>query len=95
MIYPKCENAQRLYVTSGSQVRPCCWLGERGNIQQNYKWNLKHNSIENILEVELKEFVNNLKKDPEKWAQKTCYEQCGKPFTAIAKPTENWVVFKE
>ncbi len=43
MIYPKCENAQRLYVTSGSQGRPCCWLGEKGNIRQNGRWNLKNN----------------------------------------------------
>ena len=63
MIYPKCENAERLYVTSSSQVRPCCWLGEKGNINQDKKWNLT-NTIEDILGVQLKEFVKNLKENP-------------------------------
>jgi hypothetical protein len=94
MIYPKCENAERLYVTSSSQVRPCCWLGEKGNINQDPNWNLHNNSIENILNIELKAFVDNLKKYPKEWAQRACYGQCKKPFTSIEKPTEEWVHVK-
>ena len=94
MIYPKCENAQRLYVTSSSQVRPCCWLGEKGKINQDKKWNLNYNTIEDILGVQLKEFVKNLKENPKEWAQKACYGQCNKPFTSIDKPTEQWVHVK-
>ena len=95
MIYPKCENAEKLYVTSGSQVRPCCWIGERGIINHDKKWNLNHNTIEDILEVQLKEFVKNLKEDAKRWAQKACYEQCSKPFTSVDNPIEEWVHVKK
>jgi len=94
MIYPKCENAERLYVTSNSQVRPCCWLGEKGRINENRKWNLNYNTIEDILNVQLKEFVKNLKENPKDWAQKACYDQCRKPFTSVEKPTEEWLHVK-
>ena len=94
-LYPKCENAQRLYVTSGSQVRPCCWLGEAGPINRHPNWNLNNNSIENILNNELKKYVENLKKEPKTWAQNACWKQCSKPFTSTNKPTENWVYVNE
>jgi hypothetical protein len=95
MIYPKCENGGKLYVTSSSQVRPCCWIGEYGKINQDKKWNLNYNSIEDILEVQLKEFVKNVKENTKNWAQKACYEQCNKPFTSVDNPIENWVKVKK
>lgn len=95
MIYPKCENGGKLYVTSSSQVRPCCWIGEYGKINQDKKWNLNYNSIEDILEVQLKEFVKNVKENTKNWAQKACYEQCNKPFTSVDNPIENWVQVKK
>lgn len=92
-IYPKCENARKLYIASNSQVRPCCWLSEWEEVSMDENWNLKNNTIEHILEHELSAYVQGLKENPEKFACKMCYRKCNQPFTETANPTQQYVIF--
>lgn len=92
-IYPKCEFGKKLYVASSSQVRPCCWISEWDPISLDPNWNMHNNTIEHILEVELPNYVENLKADPKKYASKQCWKKCSKPFTETMNPTQQYVAF--
>lgn len=92
-IYPKCEFGKKLYVTSSSQVRPCCWINETEQVSKDPNWNMHNNSIEHILEVELANYVEKLKTEPERYAAKKCWMKCNKPFTKTSNPSKQYVAF--
>ena len=94
-IYPKCENGHKLYIASSSQVRPCCWLNEQQSVCQDKEWNMHNNSLDHILEVELKKFVENIKLDPIKYAPNQCWKKCNKPFANTANPHNQYLKYNE
>jgi len=76
MINPKCENGCELFLTSRGTMRPCFWISEfseeRKIFDDNDNWNLNKTSFKKIVEVHLKEFIEDIKKNP----LKVCVNEC-------------------
>lgn len=78
-IEPKCEGGGQLFVNSRGKVRPCFWINERSDeknvFDQNPNWDLKETPLNDIIDVHLKKFTDDIKKNPFN-ALKVCFYEC-------------------
>lgn len=78
-IKPKCEHGCELFITAKGVVRPCFWISERSEekkfFDDNDNWNLHKTPLEEIVDVHLKKFVADVKRDPFN-GLKVCFYEC-------------------
>lgn len=82
-ITPKCENGCELFVTSRGTVRPCFWISEASDeknlFDNNDNWNLDKTSMNEIVDVHLKKFVADVKRNPFN-GLKVCFYECTEKY---------------
>lgn len=80
-ITPKCEDGCELFITAKGVVRPCFWISERSEeknfFDKNDDWNLHKTPLKEIVDVHLKKFVEDVKRDPFN-GLKVCFYECTK-----------------
>lgn len=78
-IEPKCSSGNELFVTHQGKVRPCSWVNELSDekkfFDENENWDLNNTTLEEITNVQLKEFVDSIKKNPYN-GLKVCFYEC-------------------
>lgn len=78
-IVPKCENGATLFVTARGKVRPCFWINERSDeknvFDRDDNFDLNHTALSDIVDIHLKKFVDDVKKNPF-CGLKVCFYEC-------------------
>lgn len=78
-IIPKCKGGNEVFVTSTGAVRPCMWINERSKekliFDNDDKFNMSHTPFNEIIDVHLKKFVDDIEEDPYN-ALKVCFYEC-------------------
>lgn len=78
---PKCENGEQLFITHRGTARPCIWINEmsdeKNTFDKNQNFDLNQTTLEEIVNVHLKKFVDDMKNDPF-CALKVCFYECSK-----------------
>lgn len=90
MIYPKCAQGKDQFITATGHVRPCCWLSDRPerNEYQQFecdKFNIAKTPYDEIVNVHLKEWIDNLKTNPDT-AGPTCRTHCSAISSSLKNP---------
>jgi len=82
-IKPKCEGGCELFVTSRGTVRPCFWISEASEEKKIFddsdNWNLNKTSMDEIVNVHLKKFVDDIKLNPFN-GLKVCFYECTEKY---------------
>jgi len=78
-INPKCEHGNELFVTAKGKVRPCFWISERSEEKEIFdsddNFNINKTPLNEIVDVHLKKFTDDVRKDPYN-ALKVCFYEC-------------------
>ena len=78
-IKPKCEDCSFLFVTAEGKVRPCMWISERSPeksiFDDDINFNMNYTPFDEIINVHLKKFINDIKENPYN-ALKICFYEC-------------------
>ena len=76
-INPECGS--RLFITAEGKVRPCMWISERSpekNIfDDDINYDMNHTSLDDIINLHLKKFTDNIKENPYN-GLKICFYEC-------------------
>jgi len=78
-IEPKCENGNEIFITAKGVVRPCFWINERSEEKKVFdnddNFNINKTPLNEIVDVHLKKFVEDVKRDPFN-GLKVCFYEC-------------------